>query len=76
MDRKKIHERRFDFQTRAIEIEGTDAPELWAEGYAARFDSPTVLFEIDGVEYSEQIARGAFDDCRMDDVIFRTCIQR
>ena len=58
-----------NLQTREIEIEGAQ-PELWVEGYAARFDSPTTLFEVGGIEYKEQICRGAFDDCKMDDVIF------
>lgn len=33
------------------------------------FDTPTVLFEIDGVRYIEQIARGALDECDMSDFI-------
>lgn len=68
MNRTNLIERRFEFQTRAVGDEGSQ--ELWVEGYAARFNSPTVLFEIDGVEYKEQIASDAFTDCRMDDVIF------
>ncbi len=68
MDKTKLIERRFEFQARAIGEEGKQ--ELWVEGYAARFNSPTVLFEYDGVEYKEQIARDAFTDCKMDDVIF------
>jgi len=69
MDRTKLIERRFEFQTRAEQVEGQE-PELWVEGYAARFNSPTVLFEMDGNEYKEQIARDAFIDTKMDDVIF------
>jgi HK97 family phage prohead protease len=68
MDKTKLIERRFEFQTRAIGEE--ENQELWVEGYAARFNSPTVLFEIDGLEYKEQIASDAFTDCKMDDVIF------
>lgn len=68
MDKTKLIERRFEFQARAIGEEGKQ--ELWVEGYAARFNSPTVLFEYDGVEYKEQIASDAFTDCKMDDVIF------
>lgn len=68
MDKTKLIERRFEFQARAIGEEGKQ--ELWVEGYAARFNSPTVLFEYEGVEYKEQIARDAFTDCKMDDVIF------
>ena len=71
MDRANLIERRFDFQARALPIEGEEGKEeLWVEGYAARFNSPTVLFEMDGVEYKEQIASDAFADCRMEDVIF------
>jgi len=71
MDKTKIAERLFEFQTRALPIEGEEGKkELWAEGYAVRFNTPYVLFEIDGIEYKEQIARDAFTDCKMDDVIF------
>jgi HK97 family phage prohead protease len=70
MDRTNLIERRFDFEIRSQEIEGTENKELWVEGYAARFNSPTVLFEVDGLEYKEQIASDAFTDCKMDDVIF------
>ncbi len=70
MDRTKLTERRFEFQARALPVEGSEEQELWVEGYAVRFDSPTVLFEWDGVEYKEQIARDAFTDCKMEDVIF------
>ena len=71
MDRANLIERRFDFQARALPIEGEEGKEeLWVEGYAARFNSPTVLFEMDGVEYKEQIASDAFTDAKMEDVIF------
>lgn len=69
MDRTNLIERRFEFQIRAQEVEG-QTPELWVEGYAVKFNSPTVLFELSGNEYSEQIAKDAFTDCKMDDVIF------
>jgi len=68
MDRNQMLERRFEFQIRSEAVEGQE-PELWVEGYAARFNSPTVLFEIDGVEYKEQIASDAFEGAKMDDVI-------
>lgn len=69
MDRSKLLERRFEFQVRTLDTEqGTQ--ELWVEGYASTFDSPTVLFEMEGKEYKEQICKGAFDNCKMDDVIF------
>lgn len=39
------------------------------EGYAAVFDSPTTLYEYDGIEYKEIISRGAFDTAAMADVV-------
>ena len=70
MDKTKLVERRFEFEARALPIEGENKQELWVEGYAVRFNSPTVLFEIDGFEYKEQIASDAFTEAKMDDVIF------
>lgn len=65
-------ERLFQVQTRAVETtgEGAAQQELYVEGYAVRFDSPTVLFEYSGTEYKEQIDRHAFDGALMEDVIF------
>lgn len=62
--------RSFIVRTREAEIEGSETKELWVEGYAVRFDSPTVLFELGGIEYKEQIDARAFEDCNMSDVIF------
>lgn len=67
MIRKDRQERRFEFQARAA---GEGDQELYVEGYATIFDSETVLFEMGGVEYKEMICSGAFDSCKMDDVIF------
>ena len=39
-------------------------------GTAVVFDTPTCLYEIDGVKYFEIIDRHAFDECDMTDVIF------
>lgn len=57
------------FELRAEQKEAENT-ELYIEGVAATFNSPTVLFEYDGVEYKEQIDRLAFDDADMSDVIF------
>ena len=59
-----------DFKLRAAQNGDGDQDELYVEGYAATFDDPTVLFEIDGVEYKEQIDDKAFQDTDMSDVIF------
>jgi HK97 family phage prohead protease len=50
--------------------EGTQ-PDMIVEGYASIFDQPTVLYEYGGVQYSEMVATGAFDDADMSDVAFR-----
>jgi HK97 family phage prohead protease len=55
-----------NFELRAAENE----KELYVEGYAATFNSPTVLWEYDGIEYKEQIDDRAFDEADMKDVIF------
>ena len=39
-------------------------------GTAVVFDTPTCLYEYDGVKYYEVIDRRAFDECDMSDVIF------
>lgn len=70
VERNNVLERRFEFQARAASVEGQEGQELYVEGYACRFDSPTVLFEYAGEEYKEQISRTAFDEAQMDDVIF------
>jgi uncharacterized protein len=71
MDKPKMMERRFDFEARALPVDGEEGKqELWVEGYAARFNLPTVLFEMDGIEYKEQVASDAFSEAKMDDVIF------
>lgn len=44
--------------------------ECRVRGTAIVFDTPTVLWECDGVEYKEIIDRHAFDGCDMSDVIF------
>lgn len=67
MKKRGAAERRFDIQCRMSEESGG---EMYVEGYALVFDSPTVLFESDGVEYREQICRGALDGAQMADVIF------
>ncbi len=53
-----------------LPTEGESDSEFLVQGRAAVFDTPTCLYEYDGVKYYEVIARGAFDDCDMSDVIF------
>lgn len=63
--KNQVAQRRFDMQYRADEDGG-----MYVEGYAVVFDRATVLFEMNGVEYKEQICRGALDNADMSDVIF------
>lgn len=58
------------FEIKARSMENVENEELWVEGYAVVFNSPTVLFEESGEEYNEVIAFGALDSAKMDDVIF------
>lgn len=44
--------------------------ELLVRGTAVVFNTPTCLYEVDGVRYFEIIDRHAFDGCDMSDVIF------
>lgn len=50
--------------------ENENHDELIVRGTPIVFDTPTVLYEIDGIEYKEVIARGALDGCDMSDFIF------
>lgn len=70
--RKRMsNSREISFQVQARAAEGgEEAKKLVVEGYAVRFNSQTVLFEYDGVEYKEQIDSRAFEEAKMDDVIF------
>lgn len=56
---------------RNCELRGTACNEengdMILEGYAAVFDSPTVLYEIDGVQYKETLERNAFQNTEMKD---------
>lgn len=41
------------------------------EGYATTFDTPYVLYEVNGVQYFEKIARGALEGADVSDVIMQ-----
>lgn len=42
----------------------------YVHGVPVVFNTPTVLWEYDGIQFKEQIDRHAFDKCDMSDVIF------
>lgn len=58
-------------ERRAAPVEATDDEKMVVEGYAAVFDSPTVLFRDGETEYKEVIDRSAFDEADMSDVVMR-----
>jgi HK97 family phage prohead protease len=60
--------RSFDIEYR--KVDDKEKKEMIVEGYALRFNSPTVIFEMDGIEYKEVIDPSALDGAIMDDVIF------
>lgn len=49
----------------------TEENQMIVEGRAVVFNQPTVLFKIDGDEYSEVIEPEALDEADMHDVVFR-----
>lgn len=68
--RSATNRRELLFQVQARQAEPDENNEMIVEGYAVRFESPTVLFEEGEIEYKEQIDARAFEDAQMDDVIF------
>lgn len=58
-----------DRQYRAFEFDVKE-DEMVVEGVAIIYDTPTVLFEIDGVKYYEVIDRNALRNADVSDVVF------
>lgn len=61
----KDREYRSFVELRAADGEGKAV----VEGYAAVFDTPTVLYSVEGVDYKEEIASTAFSATEMQDVV-------
>lgn len=61
-----------DFKIANIETRKADGgeEEMIVEGTPCVFNTPTVLYKYDGIEYKEQISEKAFENCDMTDVIF------
>jgi len=57
-------------EIRALEPQ-SDQQEMIVEGRAIVYDSPTLMYEIDGIKYYEVIARGALDGADLRDVPFK-----
>lgn len=54
-------------EIRLMSFENRSEDDMILEGYAAVFDSPTVIYKVDGIEYKEVIARTAFDNSSFKD---------
>ena len=65
----KIPEREYRAFGGAYTFDESDDKRLILRGTPVVFDTPTVLFEYDGIKYYEQIDRGAFDEADMSDFI-------
>jgi uncharacterized protein len=57
-------------EIRAV-IEPEEANEMIVEGYAVRFDEPTMLYEYEGTKYYEVIDRSALNKADLTDVPFK-----
>ena len=61
-----------EFQITNIETRQAEGgeEEMIVEGVPCVFNTPTVLYKYDGIEYKEQVDDKAFASCDMSDVIF------
>lgn len=57
-------------EIRAVQLP-PDSTDMLVEGRALIFNSPTVMWEYDGIKYYEVIDSRALDGCDMSDVVFR-----
>ena len=62
-----------EMETRMAELRMAEAvnEDLLVTGYPVVYDSPTVIFEYEGIKYCEMIKRGALDGADMSDVPFK-----
>ena len=52
-----------------VELRAAGEGRAVVEGYAAVFDTPTVLYSVEGIDYKEEIAPTAFSATEMQDVV-------
>lgn len=67
METKTNHKMKRTIELRETQYFEDENKSKVLEGYAVVFDSPTVLYEYEGIEYKEVIAKGAFENCNMKD---------
>lgn len=67
----KLNERQYrSFGTYNLDQSAEDENKLIIRGTPVVFDTPTCLYEYDGIKFYEKIARDAFDKADMSDFIF------
>lgn len=59
-----------DFKLKELRSDEGDERQDYVHGVPVVFNTPTCLYEFEGVKFYEQIDRHAFDSCDMSDVIF------
>lgn len=58
-----------DLEYRAFQMRTVEDEKMIVEGYAAIFESPTVLYRANGIEYKEVIDGRAFSTTEMTDIV-------
>nr|DAL77535.1 MAG TPA: prohead serine protease [Caudoviricetes sp.] len=61
--------RMFEMRAMPVTDSETGGKQYRVEGYAAKFNEETVLYEVDGIQYKEVIRPGAFSGAKMQDVV-------
>ena len=71
MDMQKLYRSAYNpkYIMRAIDPSSEDSKEQKVTGLALRFNEPTVLFSVGGIDYLEVIDPRALDNCDMSDVV-------
>lgn len=67
---KKTNNREYRDMSLNVMERGGEGPAFLVEGFASTFE-PYILFSENGIDYKEQIARDAFDEADLSDVVFR-----
>lgn len=71
MDMQKLYRSAYNpkYIMRAMDPSSEDSKEQKVTGLALRFNEPTVLFSVGGIDYLEVIDPRALDNCDMSDVV-------
>ena len=71
MDKQKLYRSAYNPKhiMRAMDPPSEDSKEQKVTGLALRFNEPTVLFSVGGIDYLEVIDPHALDNCDMSDVV-------